>query len=84
MVGVCSAEYTGYTQYSSSNVDGSVTVSFGAELDISQISVAFSSFHTRMHEALADDGRVDEAERRKIMKDFDAFMRTLCTTMGRV
>jgi len=52
--------------------------------DISQISVAFSSFHTRMHEALADDGRVDEAERRRILKDFDKFMRTLFTTMGRV
>ena len=52
--------------------------------DISQIGVAFSSFQTRMHEALADDGRVDEAERRKILKDFDAFMRTLFTTMGRV
>ena len=39
IIGVASAEYTGYTTYTSSGVDGDTTISFGAELDISQISV---------------------------------------------
>lgn len=52
--------------------------------DISEIGVAFAAFQARMHEALADDGRVDEGERRKILRDFDKFMRSLFQTMARV
>ncbi|MGV0878042.1 hypothetical protein V6767_12930 [Martelella sp. FLE1502] len=52
--------------------------------DVTTVSVAFAGFQTRMHEALSDDGKVDEAERRAIMRDFDKLMRALFQVMGRV
>ncbi len=52
--------------------------------DVTTVGVAFSNFQSRMHEALSDDGKVDEAERRAILRDFDKLMRSLFQVMGRV
>ncbi|AJY44684.1 hypothetical protein [Martelella endophytica] len=52
--------------------------------DVTTVGVAFSSFQSRMHEALSDDGKVDEGERRAILRDFDRLMRALFQIMGRV
>ncbi|MGV0909237.1 hypothetical protein [Martelella sp. FOR1707] len=52
--------------------------------DISTANVAFGKLLTSMHEGLANDGRLDEAERRAVLRDLDKFMRVFLPIMGRV
>ncbi|TPW28588.1 hypothetical protein FJU08_17445 [Martelella alba] len=52
--------------------------------DISSIGLTFSNFQKAMHDALADDGSVDDAERQVIQRHGDKMARALIELLGRV